>query len=234
MPDARVVAVANQKGGVGKTSITCNLAAISASQGLRTLVLDLDVQGGKQVIDLYGEGLVSIFVFPPSWEELERRLRGRGTDTAAAIARREAELRDELAAIPEFDYLVVNDRLEAAVDRLENVAHALGLPVVEAPVPFAWSEDFGHLTGAFGGNLGRKRGRLPGTTETTTAGSRPRQGISLAISDRDNRVVEGSMDVRNRIDHMLFDLPFLCFCHSISLWERLSPRIRAARPSYNP
>ncbi|NTV04095.1 guanylate kinase, partial [bacterium] len=51
-------------------------------------LLDLDVQGGKSVIDLYGDELVSVFVFPPSWDALEARLRSRATDGPEVIATR--------------------------------------------------------------------------------------------------------------------------------------------------
>lgn len=80
----------------------------------RVPLLDLDVQGGKQVIDLYGGDLVSVFIFPPSWEELERRLRARGTDSDEVIATRLANARWEVDYAQYYDYWVVNDDLEVA------------------------------------------------------------------------------------------------------------------------
>lgn len=80
----------------------------------RVPLLDLDVQGGKQVIDLYGEDLVSVFVFAPSWEELERRLRARGTDDDEVIATRLANARWEVGYAKHYDYWVVNDALDTA------------------------------------------------------------------------------------------------------------------------
>jgi guanylate kinase len=89
----------------------------------RDVIADLDIQGMRSCKRAQ-PGTVGIFVTAPSRAELARRLRGRGTDSAEVIARREAELRDELAAIPEFDYLVVNDRLDAAVDRVLAIIRA--------------------------------------------------------------------------------------------------------------
>ncbi|MBM3315513.1 guanylate kinase [candidate division WOR-3 bacterium] len=80
----------------------------------RDVVADLDIQGMracKQALP----GTVGIFITVPDRGELSRRLRGRGTDSPAELARREQELQNELAAIPDFDYLVVNDSLDRAV-----------------------------------------------------------------------------------------------------------------------
>ncbi len=89
-------------------------------------LLDLDVQGGKQVIDLYGDELVSIFVFPPSWEELERRLRGRKTDADEVIATRLENARWEVDYAQHYGYWVVNDDKQAALGRLEAILGAEG------------------------------------------------------------------------------------------------------------
>ena len=64
-----------------------------------------------------------------------------------------------------------------------------------------------------GRNLCRKRGRLTRTAETAAACRRPRQGVALAIGYRDDRVVEGCVDVGDCVDHMLLDLLLFCFCH---------------------
>lgn len=89
----------------------------------RDVIADLDIQGMRSCKRAL-PGTVGIFITAPSRAELARRLRDRGTDSAATIARREAELGEELAAIPDFDYLVVNDRLEAAVDRVLAIIRA--------------------------------------------------------------------------------------------------------------
>jgi len=89
----------------------------------RDLVLVIDVQGARQVRSR-GLPAVSVFVMPPSFEALERRLRGRSKDPEPAIQRRLAVARDEVAAFSEYDYLVVNDELDAAVERLQGIVIA--------------------------------------------------------------------------------------------------------------
>ncbi len=87
-------------------------------------VLDLDVQGGVKVIDIYPDSLVSVFLFPPSWDELERRLRSRGTDSPEVIATRLANARDEVRFASRYRYWLVNDDLDAAVNRMKAVITA--------------------------------------------------------------------------------------------------------------
>lgn len=87
-------------------------------------VLDIDVQGGLQVIDLYDDRLVSVFLFPPSWEELERRLVDRRTDAADVIAGRLATAREEVKVAGRYRYWVVNDDLETAVTSVAAVIRA--------------------------------------------------------------------------------------------------------------
>jgi guanylate kinase len=89
----------------------------------RDLVLVIDVQGARQV-RAHGLPATSVFIMPPSFEALERRLRGRSKDPEPAIQRRLAVARDEVAAFSEYDYLVVNDELDAAVERLQGIVIA--------------------------------------------------------------------------------------------------------------
>jgi guanylate kinase len=89
----------------------------------RDLVLVIDVQGARQVRQRR-EGTVGIFVLPPSFDVLERRLRGRSADTEEAMQRRLQTARDEVAAFSEYDYVVVNDELESCVDRLRAIVLA--------------------------------------------------------------------------------------------------------------
>lgn len=86
----------------------------------RHVLLDIDWQGARQVRAHLRESVL-IFILPPSLAELERRLRGRGTDTEEVIRRRLAEARDDLAHWPEFDYVVVNDRMDTALGALQAV-----------------------------------------------------------------------------------------------------------------
>jgi guanylate kinase len=91
--------------------------------GGRDVVLVIDVQGARQV-RRRGLETVAVFVLPPSFEVLERRLRGRSQDLEPAIRRRLETARDEVAAFIEYDYLVVNDELDACVDRLRGIVLA--------------------------------------------------------------------------------------------------------------
>jgi guanylate kinase len=92
------------------------------SQG-RDLVLVIDVQGARQVRQRCRD-TVGIFVMPPSFAVLEQRLRGRSKDTEEAMQRRLETARAEVAAFTEYDYVIVNDALEACVDRLRSIVIA--------------------------------------------------------------------------------------------------------------
>jgi guanylate kinase len=89
----------------------------------RDLVLVIDVQGARQVRTRCRD-TVGVFVLPPAFEALEQRLRGRSKDSEAAIQRRLETARAEVAAFVEYDYVVVNDELEACVDRLRAIVFA--------------------------------------------------------------------------------------------------------------
>jgi guanylate kinase len=90
----------------------------------RTVLLEIELEGARQVRRSFPAGF-QVLLRPPSFEELERRIRGRGTDSEEAIARRLARAREELAAEAEFDAVVVNDDLERALVDLER---SCGLP----------------------------------------------------------------------------------------------------------
>jgi guanylate kinase len=87
------------------------------------VVLVIDVQGARQVRVVRPDA-VTIFVMPPSFGVLERRLRGRSKDSEAAILRRLQVAREEVASFAEYDFIVINDELPAAVDRLRGVVQA--------------------------------------------------------------------------------------------------------------
>jgi guanylate kinase len=84
------------------------------------VILDIDVQGAAQVRARCPDA-VSVFLRTSSWETYEQRLRGRGTEDEAAIQRRLANARVELARSAEYDYEVINDDLEAAVAQLRQI-----------------------------------------------------------------------------------------------------------------
>lgn len=90
------------------------------------VVLEIEVQGARQVRAAMPEA-VQVFIAPPSLDALRTRLVGRGTDDAEEVQRRLAVAEEELRAQPEFAHVVVNDRLEEAMERLaEIVAAELG------------------------------------------------------------------------------------------------------------
>jgi guanylate kinase len=90
------------------------------------VLLKIDLQGARQVREAMPDALL-VFLAPPSWEELERRLVGRGTDDPETIRRRLTHAREELAAEPEFDVTIVNDSVVRAADELVGL---LGSPAL--------------------------------------------------------------------------------------------------------
>ena len=78
------------------------------------VVFDVDVKGGINIKKYYGEAALSLFIQPPSVEELRRRLEGRGTDTPEAIEQRLAKAEYELTFASQFDRIIINDDLETA------------------------------------------------------------------------------------------------------------------------
>lgn len=85
-----------------------------------TALLDIDLQGFRQVKEKMPEA-VSIFIVPPSLEELERRLRGRGTDTEEKIQQRLKIAETELKSVSEYDHVVVNDIVERAAAEILDI-----------------------------------------------------------------------------------------------------------------
>lgn len=97
-------------------------AALAAGQDL---ILDIDWQGARQVRERLPEA-VQIFILPPSRAELERRLRGRGTDSEEAIARRLAASVLEMSHWRDFDYVIVNEDFDEALGKLEAIFDGQG------------------------------------------------------------------------------------------------------------
>lgn len=87
----------------------------------KNIVLDIDVKGGVNVKKIYGGRALSIFIQPPSVEELRRRLENRGTESREVIDERIARAEFELSLAPEFDTVVVNDNLDKAVEDTESI-----------------------------------------------------------------------------------------------------------------
>ncbi len=106
----------------------------------RDVLLDIDVQGARQVREQTREtslAACTVFVFfaPPSFEEMEKRLRGRNTDSDEVIARRLANSKREMAAWREYDYVIINDSAEIATKRLQTIMAASHLATVRTLAP---------------------------------------------------------------------------------------------------
>ncbi|WP_192720688.1 MULTISPECIES: guanylate kinase [unclassified Mycobacterium] len=91
-----------------------------ATEAGRPVLIEVDLAGARAVKQAMPE-VITVFLAPPSWEELESRLVGRGTETAEVMARRLATARAELAAQGDFDEVVVNSELESACTELVSL-----------------------------------------------------------------------------------------------------------------
>lgn len=100
-------------------------AAIGAG---RDIIFDVDWQGGQQIRgSILQKDVVSIFILPPSIKELERRLISRGQDSAEVVAKRMAKSRSEISHWAEYDYVLINDDLDACFERLKTILTAAHL-----------------------------------------------------------------------------------------------------------
>jgi guanylate kinase len=102
---------------------TCRPDTESLLASGQDVVLVIDVQGARQV-KATGIDHTAIFVLPPSFQILERRLRGRSADSEADMQRRLAAARAEVGAYVDYDYVVINDQLEPTVVRLQEIIAA--------------------------------------------------------------------------------------------------------------
>ncbi len=98
-------------------------ATEAALEAGRDVLLDIDVQGAQKVRES-GIAAVSVFLLPPDFATLERRLRSRASDDEGQIRRRLAQARHEAGEYRHYDYLVINDRLEQAVEEVRAIVTA--------------------------------------------------------------------------------------------------------------
>ena len=89
----------------------------------KDVLLEIEVQGARQIKKLIPEAIL-VFVTPPSAEELRRRLKGRGTESDEVIASRLRQAKEEVKAVDEYDYIIVNDDLDQAVEDLHHTIQA--------------------------------------------------------------------------------------------------------------
>ena len=92
------------------------------SQGI-DVILEIEIQGALQIKEQYPDAVL-LFVMPPSVAELEKRLRGRGTETEEVILQRLKRAKEESVGIEKYDYLVINDDLEKCTERLHSIIEA--------------------------------------------------------------------------------------------------------------
>jgi guanylate kinase len=92
----------------------------------RDILLEIDWQGAAQVRKLMPHA-ISIFILPPSLDALETRLKGRGQDSAEVIAQRLHAAQEDISHVAEFDYVIINDKLDEALRQLDAVITAVGL-----------------------------------------------------------------------------------------------------------
>lgn len=102
--------------------------AVERDQG-RDVILEIDYQGARQIRERYPEA-ISVFILPPSRATLAARLEGRGEDTRSVIEQRLAMARSEMSSFAEYDYLVVNDDFEVALQDMACIVRAERLRVV--------------------------------------------------------------------------------------------------------
>ena len=87
----------------------------------RNLIMDIDVKGALNVKKRYGDDALTLFILPPSLEELEHRLRARSTDSEESVLRRLGKAEFEIGFADSFDCRVVNDELDTAVSEVESI-----------------------------------------------------------------------------------------------------------------
>ena len=90
----------------------------------RDVLFDIDWQGTQQLKEKKRDDLVSIFILPPSHDELERRLRSRAQDSEETVAGRMAKAADEISHWPEYDYVIVNSDVDKALGDIQAVLNA--------------------------------------------------------------------------------------------------------------
>lgn len=90
----------------------------------RDVLFDIDWQGTQQLAEKARDDLVSVFILPPDWHELERRLFSRAQDTPAEINRRMAKAADEMSHWAEYDYVIINSDVQESVKAVKAILHS--------------------------------------------------------------------------------------------------------------
>jgi guanylate kinase len=102
---------------------TSRLSVDALLQSGKDVILEIDWQGARQVRER-AENVISIFILPPSTDALRERLTGRGQDSETVIERRMRDAQQEMSHYPEYDYVVINDDFQTALDELACIFHS--------------------------------------------------------------------------------------------------------------
>ncbi len=113
---------------IGNYYGTPKAPVIAAIEKGEDILIEVDVNGAKEICQKLPEA-ITVFIMPPSYQELKRRLSGRGTETQDLIDKRMKEAISEIARATEFDYIVVNDDLQVAVDDIIEVMSSSRLAI---------------------------------------------------------------------------------------------------------
>jgi len=89
----------------------------------KNVILEIEVQGAQQIAEIYPEA-VSIFLMPPSKEELLKRLTGRGTEDEITVERRIQRASEEVELLPSYKFVVINDEVKNAVEKIKVIAES--------------------------------------------------------------------------------------------------------------
>ncbi|NOQ66644.1 MAG: guanylate kinase [Desulfobacterales bacterium] len=100
---------------------TCSNTVQTITEQGNDIILDIDVQGARQLMDKLKNKGVFVFISPPSLHELEKRLVNRGTESDSVIATRLNNAHDEMKSLEYYDYVIVNDRVDQAIDELKSI-----------------------------------------------------------------------------------------------------------------
>lgn len=103
---------------------TPKTAVMQALESGRDVLFDIDWQGTRQLAQRCRDDLVSVFILPPTLEELERRLRSRAQDSDEVVRARMAKATQEISHWEEYDYVVINQDLDAAITHIQKILHA--------------------------------------------------------------------------------------------------------------
>ncbi|MAI84222.1 MAG: guanylate kinase [Rickettsiales bacterium] len=113
----------------------------SISKGL-DIIFDIDWQGAQKLVNFSSANLVSIFILPPSTDELKKRLKKRAEDTKETVEKRMSKAKSEISHWVEYDYVLVNDDLEKCVEQILNIIKAERLKRVRQKNLFDHIEKF--------------------------------------------------------------------------------------------